>query len=334
MVVSPSCQWKTSVILSLTNVLRHTPVPVRPRRPWIGSDDVRTAAGTSASAASGTMNEFSSNFSSSLISSGNRLPGSTVTAKTSCTAVSNRRSADACPAVKSITQTPQVRCSSVSRSVIGMPLKTAVSRTWDKPDKGEIAGEVDAPRESGHLGDRHILSAGHVDVSERASPDSQTQSRPAYQRGECGIDSPRVITSPESTSITMPPWPCSPPAGRLVGLAQRRHVPRAAIDHAQAVQVAAVRRLQRRDKRRPPPRLEAGRAVDRAQAREPGVDDPELVACTPGHLMDLDVAGDMAGARQEAGVVLSRPVELGRHRRNVDELPDLDLGAEGQPVAG
>src|SRR5262249_23276649 len=37
------------------------------------------------------------------------------------------------------------------------------------------------------------------------APDSQTQSRPACQRGECGIDSPRAMTSPEPTSITTPP---------------------------------------------------------------------------------------------------------------------------------
>src|SRR5262249_34000336 len=37
------------------------------------------------------------------------------------------------------------------------------------------------------------------------APDSQTQIRPAYQRGEWGIDKPRVITSPESTSIRTPP---------------------------------------------------------------------------------------------------------------------------------
>src|SRR3712207_7238406 len=37
------------------------------------------------------------------------------------------------------------------------------------------------------------------------APDSQTQSRPAYHRGEWGIDSPRVITSPEARSIRMPP---------------------------------------------------------------------------------------------------------------------------------
>ena len=37
------------------------------------------------------------------------------------------------------------------------------------------------------------------------APDSQTQSRPAYHRGEWGIDSPSVITSPVATSIRMPP---------------------------------------------------------------------------------------------------------------------------------
>ena len=40
-----------------------------------------------------------------------------------------------CPLVRSTTQTPQVRSSSASRSVIGMPLKTADSRTCDRPTK-------------------------------------------------------------------------------------------------------------------------------------------------------------------------------------------------------
>ena len=37
------------------------------------------------------------------------------------------------------------------------------------------------------------------------APDSQTHSLPPYHRGEWGIDSPRVITSPLATSIRMPP---------------------------------------------------------------------------------------------------------------------------------
>ncbi len=50
--------------------------------------------------------------------------------------------------------------------------------------------------------------------------------------------------------------------------------------------------------------------------------------------MDLNVAGDVAGAGQEAGVAPTGRVEPGCNSRNVDELPDLDLGADGQPVAG
>jgi hypothetical protein len=50
--------------------------------------------------------------------------------------------------------------------------------------------------------------------------------------------------------------------------------------------------------------------------------------------MDLDVARDVAGARQEAGVVSPGRFELGGHGRDVDEFPDLDLGADGQPVTG
>src|SRR5262245_16161883 len=108
----------------------------------------------------------------------------------------------------------------------------------------------------------------------------------------------------------------------------------AAVNHTQAVQVTAVGGLQRRDKRRPPPRREAGRTVERAEAGEPSVDDPQLVADAPGHLMDLDVACDVAGAGQIAAVVPDRRVELGGRGRDVDKFPDLDLGADSQTVAG
>src|SRR5262249_58960924 len=36
-------------------------------------------------------------------------------------------------------------------------------------------------------------------------PDSRIHKRPSYQRGECGIDRPRVMTSPEATSRRTPP---------------------------------------------------------------------------------------------------------------------------------
>ena len=49
--------------------------------------------------------------------------------------------------------------------------------------------------------------------------------------------------------------------------------------------------------------------------------------------MNLDVARDVAGAGQEAGVVPAGRVELGGDGRYVDILPDLHLGADGQPIA-
>jgi hypothetical protein len=47
----------------------------------------------------------------------------------------------------------------------------------------------------------------------------------------------------------------------------------------------------------------------------------------------LDVARDVAGAGQEAGVVPARRLELGGDGRDVDILPDLDRGADGEPAA-
>ncbi len=51
---------------------------------------LRSAGDTSASAAAGTTKEFSSSFSSSLISSGYRRPGSTVTAKSGSSGIGHR----------------------------------------------------------------------------------------------------------------------------------------------------------------------------------------------------------------------------------------------------
>ena len=122
------------------------------------------------------------------------------------------------------------------------------------------------------------------------------------------------------------------PAADGVGIAQRRRVAGPAVDHRQAVQMAPIGGLEGRDERRPPARHEAVRPVERAEAGESGVDEPELVA-PPGHLVDLDVAGDVASAGQEAGVVAARRLELGRDGRDVAKLPDLHRGADRQAVA-
>ena len=63
-----------------------------------------------------------------------RRPGSNCTAKISCNASSNLTSATTWPVWMLTTHTPQERSSS-GRSVIGMPLKMALSRTCDKPTK-------------------------------------------------------------------------------------------------------------------------------------------------------------------------------------------------------
>ena len=117
----------------------------------------------------------------------------------------------------------------------------------------------------------------------------------ACQRGECGIDSPRATTSPDGTSMTHRRRPCSRASRRRVGRAQHGHVLAASsVDHRQAVQVAAVLGRERADERRPPARHEAVRVVERGQAGEARVDDPQLAARVR-QFVHADVAGEWCG---------------------------------------
>jgi len=50
--------------------------------------------------------------------------------------------------------------------------------------------------------------------------------------------------------------------------------------------------------------------------------------------VDLDVAGAVAQAGQETGVVPAPGLQPSADRRDVVILPDLQGGADGQPVAG
>ena len=97
--------------------------------------------------------------------------------------------------------------------------------------------------------------------------------------------------------------------------------------------MAAVRRLQLGDKRRPPARHEARLGVESGETGEAGVDEPEVAAGAVGHLVDQDVAGDVAGARQVAGVVRAGGLQAAGDVGDVAELPDLDGGADGEPGA-
>ena len=204
-------------------------------------------------------------------------------------------------------------------------------------DEGERAVEVEPAGEARNLGHRLPATAFGIDQPRLPLPDSKTQSRPSYQRGECGIDSPRstICVAVDVHQETAAPLLARQPPAR-VGLAQGRDVPRAAVDHRQAVQMAAVFRGQGGDKRRPPAGSEAMFGIERAQAGEAGVDDPELIVAVLGHFVDMDVAGDMNSPRQVAGVVRARGFELRCHGRDVTVIP-YGVGAadrEPRPIRG
>ena len=143
---------------------------------------------------------------------------------------------------------------------------------------------------------------------------------------------PRATVWPLATSIRQPLCTLfGPPALRRVGLGQGGHVLRRAVGHGQAVEVAAVLGRQGREERRPPARHEAVPAVERAQAAEGRVDQPQLVA-RPGQLVGLDLAGEVGGARQEAGVVAAGRLDAGGEVGGGVQEPDLGAGGDGDGV--
>ena len=95
--------------------------------------------------------------------------------------------------------------------------------------------------------------------------------------------------------------------------------------------MAAVLGRDRRDEPRLPPRDEVVDPVERAQAGEQRVDDPE-VAAAPRHLVGIDRPGVDRLARQVAGVVGAGRVEPGGQRRDAAELPDLVLHRDRQAL--
>ena len=114
----------------------------------------------------------------------------------------------------------------------------------------------------------------------------------------------------------------APACGRI-RLRQGRDVSGLAVDDGQTVQMTTVLGPQCRHERRPPARRETVMRVQGGQAGEKRVHDPEL-APYPGRLVRFDVAGEVRGARQEAGVVLpgrwSLAAMSGASRRNHTSL--------------
>ena len=142
------------------------------------------------------------------------------------------------------------------------------------------------------------------------------------------------MISLESTSITMPPLalfgrqPCS----SLVS-------PSAVTYLGRPSNIAMPFRWQRSEgsssvtNRGPPARNKARLGIERGQAGKTRVYNPQLAATAVGHFMNQDVAGDVAGTGQIAGVVRSLRLQPGRHVGDVAIFPDLDGGSDGQPGA-
>src|SRR5262249_30040428 len=120
------------------------------------------------------------------------------------------------------------------------------------------------------------------------------------------------------------------PASRDICLTERRHEARLVIDHAEAVEVAAVLRGERRDEGWLPAGDEAVLGVERAEAGEVRGHQPEL-ALSEGDLMDADVAREVLVPREEAGVVLAPGLHLRRDRRKVTVVQHLRSRPDRDP---
>jgi hypothetical protein len=71
--------------------------------------------------------------------------------------------------------------------------------------------------------------------------------------------------------------------------------------------------------------------VEHAEATEGGVDQPQPVA-SPGQLVGLNLAGEVGGTGQEAGIVATGRLDPGGKLGSGAEEPDLGAGADGDAV--
>src|SRR5262249_49736923 len=104
---------------------------------------------------------------------------------------------------KSTTATPHFNCS--LRPARGTPSIADVLRIFDRPTKayGPTSARPRAKPGSSATGWRRPV-AGSTSTN-CPVPDSRSHSPPSRQRGEGGIDRPRLITSPLVTSTKQPP---------------------------------------------------------------------------------------------------------------------------------
>ena len=90
-------------------------------------------------------------------------------------------------------------------SVMGMPLKTAVSLTCDSPMKARGPKKSKPRVKPGTVAIASCLPVFGSTIERVPLPDSSTQSCPLCQRGEWGMERLRVMISLLGTSIKMPP---------------------------------------------------------------------------------------------------------------------------------
>ena len=120
-----------------------------------------------------------------------------------------------------------------------------------------------------------------------------------------------------------------PPVGHI-GLAHGGHIFRPAIDHAEAIHVAAILGLELGDEARLPDRTEALDGIERRQAGITGVHEHRTAVGPGADLVNIDVPGDERLPRHQRQIVLAlREHSFGE---NVLEAPQLYLRREPQSV--
>ena len=154
------------------------------------------------------------------------------------------------------------------RSVIGMPLKTAVSRTCESPTKAN----------------RPWKSSPRVNPGISATPSCRPDPGPRRRTCPCPIPAAKAFrrTSAENVASTVrarsfhrsgrrstrPRAPCLPATRPEYRSPQRRRIARPALDHRYSVQVAAILGRERRHERRLPARHEAVVPIERCRVHE------------------------------------------------------------------
>ena len=160
-------------------------------------------------------------------SSGSSEPGRDTTSKISSTPVTNSRCAASRPVRRSIDADAALQLvAPLGDRHAAEGRRLADLRQADERVRAEQRQPAGEAGQLGHVSHRPV--AGSTTTS-RPAPESSTQSRPPWTRGECGMAKPRATVSPLGTSIRQPPVALfRPPALRRVGLAQRGDVLRLA----------------------------------------------------------------------------------------------------------